>query len=172
MTASKKITKDKDEQLLPVMREVKVNKYHTNIRHGAVVGGHPFLGYKNGCLTYISISGIYSSREMSEDVFKSFVEYNENKQKYLPCHIDTHQNKKSTDKSRIIQENNFIPMRIREDRFLFILSYVRGRSDSFDDFLDKFPVKRRIETTRTVYLTPNLIDEIERKLKIINKSEE
>lgn len=161
----------KDEQLKSVLRDKEDNKYNNNLRHGCVVGGHPFLGYKDGEVTYISIGGIYMSRPLIDDVLMSFITTTTNRQGkkiYVPCAVRVSP-KNKTDKSRHITKNNFVGLCIREDRFLFIMSYIRGKSKSFKEFMDNFPVKRKIETTRTVYLTSNLVDVIEERIQKLNE---
>ena len=163
----------KDEQLKSVLREKEDNKYNNNLRHGYVVGGHPFLGFKDGELTYVSINGVYMSRPITDDVLMSFIELitdRRGNKSYSPCIIRVSATNKNTGKSKVIYDNDFVGMSIREDRFLFLMSYLRGKSKSFKEFMDEFPVKRRIETTRTVYLTPNLVEVVEEKLSKLNES--
>jgi hypothetical protein len=158
-----------DEQLLPILRKVTEQKYHTNLRHGAVEGGHPYLGFKDGQLTYISIMGVFMSREISDDVLMTFISYDKDKKLYSTRYVEEQKYmNKSTKKAKNILDNGFAGMRITDEAFMFLMYYIRKQCNNIEDFREVFPVKRRMQTTRTVYITPRLADEVDKKVRELN----
>lgn len=159
----------KDEQLKCVFRNRRENKYHSNLRHGYVIGNHIFFGLKDGNLTYVSIDGVYMEKPLTNDVLMCFIEYDDTKNKFIPCPIDkASASNQSTEASQIIAENNFTNMRISDKKFMFLMYYLRSKCNSQDEFERIFPV-RISNTTRTVYITPKLSERIDEKLSELNQ---